>query len=300
MRKFKIGIALGGGGARGLAHIGVLRALEKNSIKPGCLAGTSMGALIGAMYASGMNVDEIERKCVAFLDTEIYARLGFENIPQGNSMGFWDSLVEKFKRKAMYYLSDVKMAFMEKSSVDAIVSYFLPAVDFKELKIPFCCVAVDILRGAEVVMDSGPVRKAVASSMAIPGFLPPVESEKGLLVDGGVLQMVPVRAARAMGCDFCIGADVSSNIGILSQADIKSAFKITQRATDIIGAELNRLQIKEADFMIVPPVGGVKWFEMKKVRECMAAGERETAGKIADLKKKLRAGWWRTAFKRVF
>ena len=291
---------MGGGGARGLAHIGVLRTLEKNGIKPDCIAGTSMGALMGAMYASGMSVDEIEAKCIAFLDTEIYSGLGFENIPQGSSKGFWESLVAKFKRKVMYYLSDVKMAFMEKSSVEAIVSYFLPEVEFKELKIPFCCVAVDILRGREVVMDFGPVRRAVASSMSIPGFLPPVESEKGMLVDGGVLQMVPVRAARELGCDFCVGIDVSSNIQILSHSDIRSAFKITQRASDIVGAELNRLQVKEADFMIVPPVGGVKWFEMKRVRECMAAGERETAAKIVDLKSRLRAGWWRTAFKRLF
>jgi len=300
MRKLKIGFALGGGGARGLAHIGVLRILRQNGIKPDIITGTSMGALIGAMYASGISIDEIENRCTAFIYTDIYRKLGFNNTPEETSKGLFQKLLDKMKQKIMFYLSDVKIAFMNKNAVDAMIAHFLPDADFADLKIPFKCVAVDITRGKEIVIDKGLVRPAVASSMAIPGILPPVTQGDGVFVDGGVLQMVPSKALKNAGCDFVIGIDVSSKISVVSAKELSSAFQISQRASDIAYAMLTEMQSGYADYILAPAVGGVKWYEMKRIREVILAGENEMMKKIPELKKRIKAMKWKTFFRRIF
>ena len=296
----KIGIALGGGGARGLAHIGVLRALENSGVKPDMICGTSMGALIGAMYAAGISPADIEKRCNSFIGTDIYAALGFNSMPEGTSKSFYQRIVDKLKQKAMFYLSDVKMAFMEKSAVDAMIAYFLPPVNFSDLKFPFSCVAVDIARGAETVLGAGPVRPAVVSSMSIPGILPPVKQNGSVFVDGGVLQMVPAKALKNAGCDFVLGVAVSSKIKAVSAEELGSSFNISQRSSEIAYAMLTELQAGYSDYTIIPPVGGVKWYEMKKLHEVVLAGENETIKKIPELKKMIKSKSRKTLLKRIF
>lgn len=300
MRKMKTGIALGGGGARGLAHIGVLRILENNGIKPDFISGTSMGALIGAMYAAGISAEDIEKRCDAFIRTDIYEALGFNNIPEGTSNNFFQRIKDKLKQKAMFYLSDVKMAFMDKNAVDSMIAYFLPPGNISDLKMPFSCIAVDIARGAEMVLTTGSVRSAVVSSMAIPGILPPVKQGGGIFVDGGVLQMVPAKALKNAGCDFVIGVDVSSKLKAVSAEELSSSFNISQRSSEIAYAVLTELQSGYSDYVINPPVGGVKWYEMKRLREVVLAGENETMKKIPELKKMIKSKSRKTLLKRIF
>ena len=300
MRKLKIGIALGGGGARGFAHIGVLRVLELNGIKPDIIAGTSMGALIGAMYSAGISVNDIEARLESFMHTNTYEALGFKNMPEETTKGFFRNLLDKLKRKIIFYLSDVKMAFMDKRAIDEMIAYFLPDADFSELKIPFSCVAVDITRGQEIVINKGSLRIAVASSMAIPGILPPVKHGDGVFVDGGVLQMVPSKVLKNAGCDFVIGIDVTSKLSVVSAKEFSSAFQISQRASDIAYAILTEMQSGYADYIFSPAVGNIKWYEMKRLREAILAGENEAMKKIPELKKRIKTKEWKTLLKRIF
>lgn len=300
MRKLKIGLALGGGGARGLAHIGVLKVLERESIIPDFIAGTSMGALIGAMYCCGMSTGEIEKKLADFMNTDIYKNLKFESMSQEKSKNFFKNLFTKVRQKAIFYLSDIKMAFLEKSAIDSMIAYFLPDIDFRDLKIPFACVAVDISQNREIVMKEGPIWEAVASSISIPGVMPPVKFEGHILVDGGAVQMVPVKVVRNAGCDFSIGIDVSANLPEISEKELKSAFDITYHTSTITLSVLRQIQIKDANFLMAPQVKDIKWFELKKFRECILAGENEAIVKIPELKRKIKHKKFQTFLKRIF
>ncbi len=300
MRKFTIGLALGGGGARGLAHIGVLRALEKSGIIPDSIAGTSMGALIGAMYACGMPVDAIEKKCSDFIRTDIYKSLGFDDARQEGQKTFFRDLADKIKRKVIFHLSDVKMAFMDKKAVEAMVAYFLPDINIAAMKIPFSCVAVDICCGSDMVIASGPLRQAVLSSMAIPGILPPVEHGHKVLVDGGVIQMIPAKALGGGCCDFVIGVDVSPKIRPVPAGELDTALAIIQRSNDITSGMLKELLSSHADFIIAPPVDDIKWFEMGRIQQAVRAGEDGVSAKEPELRKLIAEKKRKTFIKRLF
>lgn len=300
MRKFKIGLALGGGGARGIAHIGVLKVFEKNCIKPDFVAGTSMGAIIGAMYCCGMSTDDIERKVVQFIPTDIYKELKFDKMASDESKDIFNEIFGKIKEKALFYLSGIKTAFLEKKSIDKMIEFFLPDIDFIDLKIPFACVAVDISQGKEIVFQKGPIWEAVASSISIPGVMPPVKYKGGVLVDGGAVQLVPVKILKDSGCDFSIGVDVSAGLSAVSEDELKSAFDIAHRASEIAISVLRQIQIKDVDFLVRPEVQNIKWFEIKKFRECILAGETEALKKIPHLKNKITAKKIKTLFRRIF
>lgn len=300
MRKFKIGLALGGGGARGIAHIGVLKILEKNGVKPDFIAGTSMGAIIGAMYCAGLSTDEMEKKVTNFIATDIYRELKFDKMTSPESKNIFTEIFGKIKEKTLFHLSGIKMAFLEKKSIDKMIEFFLPDIDFRDLKIPFACVAVDISQGKEVMFQKGPIWEAVSSSISIPGIMPPVKYEGGILVDGGAVQLVPVKVLKDSGCDFSIGVDVSAGLFVVSEDELKSAFDIAHRASEIAVSVLRQIQIKDVDFLVKPAVQNIKWFEIKKFRECILAGESEALKKIPQLKNKITAKKIKTFFSRMF
>jgi predicted acylesterase/phospholipase RssA len=159
----KIGYALGGGGARGLSHIGVMKVLEEHGIYPDVIAGTSIGALVGALYASGLRAGDIER-----------------------------ALRLDLRRLAM--LADVRLSLsglVQGKRVTSALKAFLGDLDFADLKIPFACVATDIVNGQEIVMRTGPVITAVRASISVPGLFTPVKVRGRYLVDGGLVNMVP-------------------------------------------------------------------------------------------------------------
>ena len=300
MRKFKIGLALGGGGARGIAHIGVLKVLEKNGIKPDFVTGTSMGAIIGAMYCAGLSTDEMEKKVARFILTDIYKELKFDKMASDESKNIFTEIFGKIKEKTLFHLSGIKMAFLEKKSIDKMIEFFLPDIDFRDLKIPFACVAVDISQGKEVVFQKGPIWEAVSSSISIPGIMPPVKYEGGILVDGGAVQLVPVKVLKDYGCDFSIGVDVSAGLSAVSGDELKSAFDIANRTSEIALSVLRQIQIKDVDFLIKPEVQNIKWFEIKKSRECILAGETAALREIPQLKNKITAKKIKTFFSRMF
>jgi len=300
MRKLKIGLALGGGGARGIAHIGVLKVLEKNGVKPDFITGTSMGAIVGAMYCAGLSTDEMEKKVAQFISTDIYRELKFDKMTSPESKNIFTEIFGKIKERVLFHLSGVKEAFLEKKSIDRMIEFFLPDIDFKDLKIPFACVAVDISQGKEVVLQKGPIWEAVSSSISIPGIMPPVKYEGGILVDGGAIQLVPVKVLKDSGCDFSIGVDVSAGLSAVSGDELKSAFDIAHRTSEIAISVLRQIQIKDVDFLVKPEVQNIKWFEIKRFRECILSGETETMKKISQLKNKIITKKIKTFFSRMF
>jgi NTE family protein len=183
-RRPKVGLALGSGSARGLANLGVMRAIEDAGIEVGYVAGTSMGALVGAIYAAG-KLGELE---AAFLEFD-------------------------WKKTASFF--DVvlpKSGLLDGDKVSELVRAHIHANAIESLPIPFAAVATDIVSGEEVIIRSGDVIEAVRASISVPGIFTPVRSNGRILVDGGLTNPVPVSAARAMGADFVIAIDLNHEI----------------------------------------------------------------------------------------
>jgi NTE family protein len=256
MTNKKIGLALSGGAARGLAHIGVIKALVANNIPIDMISGTSAGSIIGAAFASGLTVDEMIDKC---------RKMNWFNM---SNLSF---SIESF-------LSNKPLAnFIEKD---------FPATRFEDLTIPFAAIAADLETGEEVVMQGkGDLGFAIRASCAIPGIYRPLEDEhKRKLVDGAVATSLPTRIAREMGADIVIGVDVNAD-GIKYWGPQKTMLGVVLQSAIHLLKNNSKHQQKYADIMIMPKVGAYRFDELGKIDDLVRLGEESTLEQIEDIKK---------------
>lgn len=293
----KIGLALGSGSARGLAHLGVIRAVQEAGVKVDYVAGTSIGALVGAVYASG-SIDSLE------------------------------STFQKFDWKKMVSFFDVifpKSGLIDGAKVRDLVRTLVPTEVIEALPIPFCAVATDIQSGKEVVISRGDLIEAVRASIAVPGIFTPVRSNGVLLVDGGLVNPVPVSVARAMGADIVIAVDLNQQIVAgknlkplnasktappppatsrwvddcllslrelrqkllakeapaagqfnqwLSEEPLPNIFELLLASVNIMETSITefRLGIDKPDLIIRPPLGEFRFLEFNRAEEIIAIG----------------------------
>jgi NTE family protein len=238
-----IGLALSGGAARGIAHVGVIRALTENNIPIDFIAGTSAGSLVGGAWASGMPLD----------------------------------LIENLGRKMRW--RDVGRATISRLGVqsnDRLEQYLrdrLPLTRFEDLPVPFAAVATELKSGAAVVMrDQGDVPFAIRASCAIPGWYVPVIDEQGRqLVDGGLVAVIPVSVARSFGADIVIAVDVNAG-GATFLGSTSSVIGVVLQSMLVVQKTASHYQLSMADFVIRPQVGHIRWDEMGRADELIAAG----------------------------
>jgi NTE family protein len=252
----KIGLALSGGAARGIAHIGVLKYLEERKIKPCCIAGTSAGSIIGSLYCSGMSVEEITKTISAMS---------------------WKDLVKiSLPRKGLIKSARL-LDIMEKQIGD---------LTFEDLEIPLVINAVDLLSGREVVLDKGKVAIAVEASCAIPGIITPVKWNDHLLVDGGLLDNVPVALMADRGIDFIIAVDVGAQK--LLNKEPESIFEVLIQSFDIARRHRDMPAHEKADIIIEPDLGEFTLWDIGKADLMIERGyeaAKEALDKV-DLDKK--------------
>lgn len=249
----KIGLALGGGFARGIAHIGVLRVLEQYEIPVDFIAGTSVGALIAATYASGTSLTEMER--------------------QGSATRFSD-----FGR---WTLSRMGMASNDR--IEDFLHKFTTAKFFHQMKIPLSIVATDLLSGNSIHYTQGEIGPALRASCAYPGLFLPIEYQGRILVDGFLTETVPAEAAREMGADIVIGVHLEP--GLLRSAP-RNTIEVISRSFSILQTSATQLWHSDVDVLIEPDVHHVQWDEFVKTPQLVAAGEaaaREAVPQIKEL-----------------
>jgi NTE family protein len=252
-----VGLVLSGGGARGGAHIGVLKALEELRVPVDYIAGTSIGAVVGGFYVSGMTVDDLEQ-LVESLEWET----AFLNVTPRRLKSF------RRKRDDDLFLVEQKpglndgefelpFGLVQGQVIDMIISretLRASQVDnFDELAIPFRAVAGDLVTGQAVVLGSGSLARAIRASMSIPAALSPIEIDGRLLVDGGIAMNLPVEVAREMGADVVIAVDISSEL--LGRETLRSVLDVTSQLTNLLtraGTEQQRQKLTENDILIVP------------------------------------------------
>ncbi len=254
----KIALVLGGGAARGFAHVGVIRALEQERIPIDMVIGTSVGSLIGAIYAHDTNSFELE--WTAFT-------LEKENL---------------FDYALMSAISG--MGPVKGDKLEGFIKSKIPVANIENLKLPYAAVATDLNRGTRVVLDRGPITKAVRASSAIPGVFQPVDHQGKLLVDGGVVDNIPISVAREKGADIVIAVDISENV---TNFNITNMFDVMLQAVNIMFNENVVYKKKDADVLIVPAVGDVGMLDFTQKKRCMQAGIEATQKAMPDIKKKI-------------
>ena len=251
----RVGLALSGGMARGNAHIGVLRVLEENHIPIDYIAGTSAGSLVAAAYAAGMPVDKI-------------AELG-----------------RSLRWRDVGRVTLSKLGVQSNARMEEFARARLPVKRFEDLRIPLAVVATDLKSGSAVILTEGDVAFAIRASCALPGWYIPVTDEHGRqLVDGGLVANIPTAAVRILGADVVIAVDVNSEgakfigpphsiIGVLLQS-----IMVVQRT-----AALH--QLHDADIVISPKTGHIRWDEMGRVDDLIALGEQAARSTIERIKR---------------
>ena len=276
----KIGLALGGGGARGAAHIGVLRVLERENIPIDNLVGTSAGALIAALYSGGVSPDEIEHYVLSGAIKKVY-KTDFSMLRP--FFLHLNKVVHTFLGKPYYagIYNDHRLHHF----VDQSISKNDGSI---ELNVPLHIIAVDLVTGLPVVIKSGDVGLAVQASTAIPTLRQPIPINDQLLVDGGVLKNIPVEEAKKMGSDIVIAVDVDSKLEQRSLKDFRTFQGVITRVISLGLRAQSEHVVEKADIVISPNLNGVGILNLdpQSLAKAIKSGEEEAERMIPKIKKK--------------
>ncbi|MDT8284447.1 MAG: patatin-like phospholipase family protein [Thermovirgaceae bacterium] len=284
----RIGLALGGGGARGAAHFGVLKVLEEEHIPVEMITGTSMGAIVGGMYAQNPDSAAVIQRYKEFLENTDYESLGLKNIVPSEDNE--PHLLQRFARtiaKSIYIGSlGYRSGIMKPEVLENALRILLDRGNIKDAKIPFGAVATDLNSGNTLLLTEGSLRRAVRRSALIPGFLPPEQDGTRLIADGGVSEPVPVDSLRKMGADVVIAVSVDTK-DMLPLEDA-SMINIMRRCDVIRGNFMSDVQIGKADIAIWPDLSGKHWSEFMSSEAFIKAGEEETRKKLPEIRSAIR------------
>src|SRR5215472_14190933 len=284
----RIGLVLSGGGARGTAHIGVLKVLEQMHVPIDAIAGTSMGAVVGGLYASGLSARDIEK-----IMTSINWQDAFRDRPPREDLDLRRKQEdETFLVKYHLGVRDghivvPKGLIQGQKLTETLRRLTLPVArmsDFDELPTPFRAVATDLESGDSVVMGSGDLTSAMRASLSAPGVFAPVEREGRLLVDGGVADNLPVDIARSMGVDVLIVVDVGSPL--VPRQELTSAPVISNQMLSILikrNAQAQLAALGSRDILIRPELGNASAFDFGNVARVIGVGEKAARGSAAQL-----------------
>jgi len=255
----KFGLALGGGGARGFAHIGVLRRLEEIGIKPDFITGSSMGALVAATYIKTGSADATWDEMDRMTGGEEFHKLGMHliNVKGRGGESFWHQVSAAIQDRIVINLAHSKPGLVPGDRVEDVVKLVLTEDSWENAETQLGIVATDLYSGEDVYFTEGPLLPAVLASIAIPGFLPPVKYGGRTLVDGGVTQQVPIRLARDMGADFVLAVDVGQDINPIAEMD--NAMAIMSQSENIRSCHYRDMLNREADVLLLPEMPGVHW-----------------------------------------
>ena len=286
----KIGLVLSGGGARGIAHVGVVKVLDEMRIPVDYIAGTSMGAMVGSLYASGTSATEIER---VFQDAD-WSVLLSDRPPRAqrsyrrktDDFGFLVDFEVGVNREGLI----IPQGLMQGQNLTLELRKLLIPVanitDFDRLPIPFRTIGTDLVTGQEVVLDSGDLPMAIRASMSAPGLLKPVRLDGRLLIDGGVANNLPVEVTRAMGADVLIVVDVGTLLA--DEANLDSALKIMAQMTTIMGrarTEAQKQLMTDEDVLITPDLGPIAFQSFDQAAQAMQRGEVAARQSMDKLKR---------------
>ena len=251
----KLGLALGAGASRGFAHIGILQVLEENGIPVDVVTGCSMGALIGGLYVSGTNLHILEK----------YAA--------------------KFDMKKYFDISIKNGGFLKGRKIEELLRLLTKNIGMGQTRIPYACVAVDICTGEVKTFTEGVVYKAIRASISMPGIFTPYEIDGHIYIDGGVLERMPMQAARELGADVVVAVDVSYRGQ--RQTPPRNLIETLRWTLSISDWYIARHKEHQADVLVTPDVYEIDPFSSKQAALCIQRGREAIREKIPEIQRLL-------------
>jgi len=284
----KIGLALGGGGARGLAHLGVLKVLEAEGIPIACITGTSAGAVVGAMYAQNPNADALIERFKKSLTEAFFDQLSVnclrDNCAQNDS--FLSQTTRNIKKRIVINLAQSRRSLLREFSLRDVLVKFIDEGLIEATKIPLAIVATGLHTGREIWFESGDIIAAVAASSTIPGFFPPVCMHDDLVTDGAATCPLPVQHLSRLGADVTLGVEVGMRY--YHPMESINAIEIISRANMITSHRLGEIMVNTADVAIQPDTKDVHWSEFSRCDELIEAGMKATIAKLPEIRTAIR------------
>lgn len=283
-KDLKVGLVLSGGGAKGLAHIGALKVIEEAGVRIDYIGGTSMGAIVGALYASGYTAAQLDS---IFHETNFNILIQDE-LPRGAKTFYEKRDAEKYAITLPFDNFNISFpsALSKGQNVYNLMSKLTMHVqekkDFKDLPIPFFAVATNVETGEEVILDSGNLPQAISASAAIPTLFSPVLVENKLLTDGGVINNYPVEELRRRGVDYIIGVDVQDTLAV--RKDLNSVFEILTQVNNFRTIHDMREKMKKTDLYITPNIKPFGVMSFDRGNEIIKAGEATAKNHFEELK----------------
>ena len=271
--KPRIGLALGGGAARGMAHIGVIQVLEENGVEVHSLAGTSMGAIVGAIYLLEGNSRALVERLYNFFESDAFLAAEFDKLRERREEeqeGFLESMAGMIRRGLKYSLSVTRQSIIGREVFENIIKEAVPDIRIEDLPKPFACASLDVVSGNEVIWRTGSLRDALWSTSAIPGFFPPLELNGQVMVDGAWTNSVPVGPVRALGAERVIAVDISREVEEI--LEYKRGISLILRAALLTNKKLRELQLQNADLVLRPDVGDIHWADFANPEDVISKG----------------------------
>lgn len=290
-----IGLALGSGGARGLAHAGVLQALEEADLRPTVVTGTSMGAIVGGLYAETRDADESWRRLERFARDPEFLDAWAPFIPKGTGQdeegGRFHDLMDGLQKKIMAVKTVTRPSLVDAERLRHPLAQMFRARSFAHLQLPFAAVGVDLYSGDRVLFREGDLIDAIYGSSAIPGVFPPLERGEQLIVDGGAPYRVPVDTCRELGADLVVAVDIPSFEP--SRARYRTGLEMILRCDAIARQRLDEMVISTADVVVSPMVGEFHWSDFRNSEDCRRRGYEAAREALPRLREKIAAdaGW---------
>lgn len=280
----KIGLVLSGGGAKGLAHIGALKVIEEAGVKIDFIGGTSMGAIIGAMYASGYTANQLD----SIFRATNFANLIQDNLPRSAKTFYEKEDSERYALTLPFdgFKVSVPPAYSGGQNIYnelvRILYHVKDIDDFSQLPIPFVCIATDVENGKEVVLNSGYLPEIIMASGTLPSLFEPLALDGKLLIDGGVVNNYPIEKVRAMGADIIIGIDVQQ--GLSDRASLNSATEILMQINNFQSVSNMVDKTEDTDIYLKPKIGAFSVIDFNKADKIMKTGEQAAIEKFNELK----------------
>ena len=271
MSKPHLGLALGGGGSRGVAHIGALQALHSSGISPDIIAGTSSGSTIGAMYAATLDPFWIENRFRKFMETDLFFKFRSGSLIDGrNEETFLEKVTTKVKQHYMVALGLNKSFVAKREVIEKAVNFLVPCNAFSELKIPMEIVAVDIQSGEEIIYHEGDLKESIIQSSSIPGFFEPTLKDEKIIVDGGVSSPIPIETLKNK-VSTIMAVDITNSM--LKPLKSPNMIEIMRRSDIITSLKLKAKLSSEADILVKPDVAGIHWSDFENFNKLLYSGK---------------------------
>ena len=272
-------IALGGGGARGIAHLGVMQSIGDAGVQTERIVGVSMGSLVGAMCAADPDILRVQAKAIELLHSPVFqlkqeilfgAAPPDESESSGGVFSWYGRLRKYLKAHQKLTRAVTSASMISDEPLRESIDYLVPDINIEDLPTPLSIVAVDLLSGQRIVLEQGPLRKAVLASASIPGIFPPVAWDDMLLSDIGVIESIPIFVAQSYASDLTIGVDVGQDNNKIEGCN--TALETMMRVDDICERLMRRHLNDAADLVIRPDVGNVAWFDFSNPESLIAEG----------------------------